>query len=81
MDAHTHTHPDNPVVFFEVTIGGIEAGRIKMELFKDIVPRTAENFRRVLHAFACARQRSHTLRAVCTPRQLCTGEFRCALLR
>jgi len=23
--AHSHTHPDNPVVFFDVTIGGLEA--------------------------------------------------------
>ena len=35
----------NPVVFFDVTIGGHPAGRIKMELFKDTVPKTAENFR------------------------------------
>lgn len=35
----------NPVVFFDVTIGGHPAGRIKMELFKDSVPKTAENFR------------------------------------
>ena len=35
----------NPVVFFDVTIGSIPAGRIKIELFADIVPRTAENFR------------------------------------
>lgn len=35
----------NPVVFFDVKIGGTEAGRIKMELFADKVPRTAENFR------------------------------------
>lgn len=39
----------NPVVFFDVTIGGLPAGRIKMELFADIVPRTAENFRLDLH--------------------------------
>ncbi|CAN0179151.1 unnamed protein product, partial [Ectocarpus sp. 13 AM-2016] len=36
----------NPVVFFDVTIGGAPAGRIKMELFKDTCPKTAENFRR-----------------------------------
>ncbi|CAM9898139.1 unnamed protein product [Ascophyllum nodosum] len=35
----------NPVVFFDVTIGGAPAGRIKMELFKDTSPKTAENFR------------------------------------
>ena len=35
----------NPIVFFDVTIGGHPAGRIKMELFADKVPKTAENFR------------------------------------
>lgn len=35
----------NPVVFFDVTIGGAPAGRIEMELYKDTVPKTAENFR------------------------------------
>lgn len=34
-----------PRVFFDVTIGGKAAGRIVMELFNDIVPKTAENFR------------------------------------
>eukprot|EP00347_Sterkiella_histriomuscorum_P000983 403373782 len=58
-------HPDNPVVFFDISIGkflnflfycfqgGFAAGRVKMELFADVVPKTAENFR-----------------------QFCTGEFR-----
>ena len=47
-DVEWHVRPQisrNPVVFFDVTIGGVAAGRIKMELFADIVPRTAENFR------------------------------------
>ncbi len=35
----------NPVVFFDITLGGEPLGRIKMELFADVVPRTAENFR------------------------------------
>lgn len=35
----------NPVVFFDISIGGQEVGRIKMELFADIVPKTSENFR------------------------------------
>jgi peptidyl-prolyl isomerase H (cyclophilin H) len=30
----------NPVVFFDVTIGGADAGRIKMELFADVCPKT-----------------------------------------
>uniref|UniRef100_A0A8R1HPR5 Peptidyl-prolyl cis-trans isomerase n=1 Tax=Caenorhabditis japonica TaxID=281687 RepID=A0A8R1HPR5_CAEJA len=32
-------------VYFDITIGGKKAGRITMELFNDIVPKTAENFR------------------------------------
>merc|ERR1711908_94323 len=35
----------NPVVFFDVTIGGQAAGRIEMTLRADVVPKTAENFR------------------------------------
>ncbi|KAF9688797.1 hypothetical protein SADUNF_Sadunf01G0025500 [Salix dunnii] len=38
-------NPKNPIVFFDITIGTIAAGRIKMELFADIAPKTAENFR------------------------------------
>jgi len=36
---------NRPRVFFDVTIGGKAAGRIVMELYNDIVPKTAENFR------------------------------------
>ncbi|XP_006813647.1 LOW QUALITY PROTEIN: peptidyl-prolyl cis-trans isomerase H-like [Saccoglossus kowalevskii] len=45
MAAPGHTNPDNPVIFFDVSVGGQEIGRIKIELFADLVPRTAENFR------------------------------------
>lgn len=38
-------HEDNPVVFFDITIGGHSAGRILMELFAHILPKTSENFR------------------------------------
>jgi peptidylprolyl isomerase len=34
-----------PRVFFDISIGGERAGRILMELFSDVVPKTAENFR------------------------------------
>ncbi|VDN53430.1 unnamed protein product [Dracunculus medinensis] len=34
-----------PTVFFDITISGKSVGRIVMELFNDIVPKTAENFR------------------------------------
>ncbi|KJA16768.1 hypothetical protein HYPSUDRAFT_47031 [Hypholoma sublateritium FD-334 SS-4] len=36
-----------PVVFMDVNIGETPAGRLKMELFSDIVPKTAENFRQL----------------------------------
>ncbi|CEH11943.1 peptidyl-prolyl cis-trans isomerase h [Ceraceosorus bombacis] len=36
-----------PVVFMDVTIGDQPAGRIKFELFSDVVPKTAENFRQL----------------------------------
>ena len=35
----------NPHVFFDVTIGGQNAGRIIMELYADKTPKCAENFR------------------------------------
>ncbi|GFG36948.1 hypothetical protein Cfor_12480 [Coptotermes formosanus] len=35
----------NPIVFLDVCIGPNRVGRIIIELFKDIVPKTAENFR------------------------------------
>jgi peptidyl-prolyl isomerase H (cyclophilin H) len=35
----------NPVVFFDISIAGAPAGRISIELFKDVCPKTAENFR------------------------------------
>jgi len=34
-----------PRCFFDVEIGGISAGRIVFELFNDVAPKTAENFR------------------------------------
>ncbi|KAM9041084.1 peptidyl-prolyl cis-trans isomerase D-like isoform 1-T1 [Megaptera novaeangliae] len=36
--------PSNPRVFFDVDIGGERVGRIALELFADIVPKTAEKF-------------------------------------
>ncbi|SCZ90271.1 BZ3500_MvSof-1268-A1-R1_Chr9g10772 [Microbotryum saponariae] len=39
--------PARPIAFFDVSIGNTPAGRIKMELFSDVVPKTAENFRQL----------------------------------
>ncbi|RKO97883.1 hypothetical protein CXG81DRAFT_12378 [Caulochytrium protostelioides] len=38
---------ENPVVFMDIAIGGTPAGRLTFELFADVVPRTAENFRQL----------------------------------
>lgn len=37
--------PDNPIVYFDIAIGGQPIGRVQMELFLDVVPATSENFR------------------------------------
>ncbi|TMW57306.1 hypothetical protein Poli38472_003231 [Pythium oligandrum] len=37
----------NPTVFFDVSIGGKASGRLVFELRKDVVPKTAENFRQL----------------------------------
>ena len=37
--------PNNPRVFFDVQLGDTPAGRVEMELFATVAPRTAENFR------------------------------------
>lgn len=39
---------ENPKVFFDITIDGKNAGRIVMELYFDVVPKTAENFRQLV---------------------------------
>ena len=37
----------NPCVFFDISISNTPMGRLKMELFADVVPKTAENFRQL----------------------------------
>ena len=43
--AKSSLHMTNPQVYFDVEIGNQPLGRITFELFKDDVPKTAENFR------------------------------------
>merc|ERR1712178_136138 len=45
MGEPTQTMATNPVVYFDMEIGGSPAGRIEMTLRQDVVPKTAENFR------------------------------------
>ncbi|KAF4694337.1 Peptidyl-prolyl cis-trans isomerase H [Perkinsus olseni] len=40
-------NPENPVVFMDVSVGGSAIGRIRMELYKDVAPKTVENFRQL----------------------------------
>jgi hypothetical protein len=35
----------NPKVYFDLDVGGKPQGRVTFELFADVVPKTAENFR------------------------------------
>ena len=35
----------NPRCYLDISIGGEVEGRIVVELYKDVVPKTAENFR------------------------------------
>ena len=37
----------NPIVFFDIKINTTNVGRIMMELFADICPKTSENFRQL----------------------------------
>lgn len=43
----SNTSKKNPIVFFDLAIGGKDIGRVKMELFANVVPKTAENFRQM----------------------------------
>ena len=36
---------DNPVVFLDITVGGAHVGRLEIELFAGVAPRSCENFR------------------------------------
>ena len=38
------SNPDRTFVYFDITIGEKEAGRIVFELYKSVCPRTCENF-------------------------------------
>ena len=43
--SHPSSTPANPRVYFDIEIDKKPAGRVQFELFKNVVPMTAENFR------------------------------------
>jgi len=45
MSSSSYSDPKNPRVFFDISVDGTNIGRIVMELFANVVPKTAENFR------------------------------------
>jgi hypothetical protein len=45
VSADDASNEANPRVYFDIEIGGVKAGRIVMELFSNMAPKTAENFR------------------------------------
>lgn len=45
LNQNERKQSSNPLVYFEVSINDLPAGRIEFELFSDVVPKTAENFR------------------------------------
>ncbi|KAG6964604.1 hypothetical protein JG687_00005882, partial [Phytophthora cactorum] len=45
VEAEPEVDPNNPKVFFDIKIGEEDAGKVVMQLYKDITPKTAENFR------------------------------------
>ena len=38
-------NPERTYVYMDINIGGVSVGRLKFELFDDLVPRTTSNFR------------------------------------
>ncbi|CAG4960679.1 unnamed protein product [Colias eurytheme] len=45
MISETQTKQRNPLVYLDISIDGVKAGRVVIELRRDVVPKTAENFR------------------------------------
>ncbi len=62
--------PSNPIVYFDITIGGDHAGKIVFELFKDAVPKVSVPLRGLMITVSCLMNTRSSLhrqnqRAVC----------------
>lgn len=45
MDASIEKSVTRARCFFDISIGGLQSGRVVFELFSDVVPKTCENFK------------------------------------
>ena len=62
----------NPRVYFDLTADGAPLGRVVMELFADVVPKTAENFRALCTGEKGYGYKSSTFHRV-IPKFMCQG--------
>ena len=47
LASHPGSSP-NPIVFLDITVGEEFVGRLAIELYSNVVPRTVENFRQIV---------------------------------
>lgn len=68
------TTTERKITFFDVSIAGVPAGRIVVQLYNDLVPKTAENFRPSLSLSSSTSTRTRSLTYLILTGALCTGE-------
>jgi peptidyl-prolyl isomerase D len=60
-------NPDRPLTYFDIIIAGKPVGRVIFSLYSDLVPKTAENFRRCqIPPAACTVVHWSLIGALCT---------------